>query len=152
MKRLFVTLFFTSSFLMAQTSKSVSTPNGEFALIDEGAGTPVLLLHGFPDSKRLWQHQIPALVDAGYRVIAPDLRGYGDSPRPLEKEQYAMPLLMGDVIGILDALELEQVHLVGHDWGAALSWTLARYFGHRFLSLTALSVGSLGNSGWDSLE
>jgi pimeloyl-ACP methyl ester carboxylesterase len=132
--------------------KTLSTPNGEFAIIDEGTGTPVLLLHGFPDSKELWKNQIPALVNAGFRVIAPDLRGFGNSIRPIESEQYAMPLLVGDMIGVLDALNLEKVHLVGHDWGAALAWALAQTFEHRFHTFTTLSVGSLTNAAWATVE
>jgi len=130
----------------------IKTKNGDFSIIDKGKGTPVLLLHGFPDSKELWKNQIPVLTKEGFRVIAPDLRGYGNSPSPLEKEKYTIPILMSDVIGILDALNLEKVHLVGHDWGAGLSWQLAKYFEDRFLSLTVLSVGSPTNSGRSTLE
>src|SRR5690349_21401926 len=83
-----------------------------FPVVDAGAGQPVLLLHGFPDSRHLWRHQIPALVDAGYRAIAPDLRGFGDAPRPQEVEAYRMSTTMGDIIGILDALHVEQAHII----------------------------------------
>lgn len=130
----------------------VQTVNGTFPIVDFGSGPAVLLLHGFPDSKELWSYQIRALADAGYRVLAPDLRGYGNAPSPLEKEQYAIPILMADVIGILDALSLDKVHLVGHDWGAALSWQLARYYAQRFYSMTVLSVGTPGSTAWDSWE
>ena len=71
-------------------------------VIDEGQGDPVLLLHGFPDSSQLWRHQIPALVSAGYRVLAPDLRGFGQSDKPQAVEQYAFPQVLGDVVGLLD--------------------------------------------------
>lgn len=138
--------------LYAQDNKMIKTKNGDFSIIDKGSGTPVLLLHGFPDSKELWKNQIPALVNAGFRVIAPDLRGYGNSPSPLEKEKYAMPILMNDVIGILDKLGLDKVHLIGHDWGASLSWHLVNYYEQRFNSLTVLSVGYPGNSAWSSME
>ena len=70
-------------------TKIVQTENGSFPLVDYGSGIPVLLLHGFPDSKELWKYQIVSFAKAGYRVIAPDLRGYGDAPSPLEKEKYA---------------------------------------------------------------
>jgi pimeloyl-ACP methyl ester carboxylesterase len=142
----------TSNLDFTSSTKLVKTANGEFPLIDEGSGIPILLLHGFPDSKELWKNQIPALVEAGYRVIAPDLRGYGDAPSPLEKEKYSIPILMSDVIGILDELKLDKVHLVGHDWGAALSWQLAIYYAHRFNSLTVLSVGIPLSSAWLSME
>ena len=107
-----------------------------------GSGTPVLLLHGFPDTHEVWRHQLPALAAAGYRVIAPDLRGYGDSDAPLQVADYALGHLLGDVIGLLDALDIhEPVHLVGHDWGAVLGWQLAIHHPLRFASYAALSVG-----------
>jgi pimeloyl-ACP methyl ester carboxylesterase len=133
-------------------TKLVEVNNDSFPVIDAGSGPAVLLLHGFPDSKELWKHQIPTLISAGYRVVAPDLRGVGAAPSPLAKEQYAMPLLIGDVLGILDALGLDKVHLVGHDWGAALAWQLASYFEPRFITMTVFSVGYPGNPGWTSLE
>ena len=81
------------------------TVNGlSFHVVDEGSGPPVLLLHGFPDSSALWRHQIPALVDAGHRVIAPDLRGFGATDRPDGVDHYAMPTLVGDV-----ALDVDRV-------------------------------------------
>ncbi len=70
---------------------TVSVNGLSFHVVDEGSGPPVLLLHGFPDSSALWRHQIPALVDAGHRVIAPDLRGFGASDRPEGVAEYAMP-------------------------------------------------------------
>ena len=139
------------SFAKAQ-DKYVQTKNGSFPIIDQGIGTPILLLHGFPDSKEVWKKQIPEFVKAGFRVIAPDLRGYGNAPSPTDKEEYTIPILMNDIIGILDTLNLEEVHLVGHDWGAALSWQLATYYENRFASLTVLSVGYPGNSAWSSIE
>src|SRR6188472_1066348 len=86
----------------------------------EGDGRPVVLLHGFPDTGRMWRNQVPALRDAGYRVIVPDLRGYGASDKPAEVDAYAIPFLAGDVLGVLDHLGVERAHVVGHDWGAAL--------------------------------
>ena len=87
-----------------------------------GEGPPVVLLHGFPDSGRLWRNQVPALVEAGFSTIVPDLRGYGASDQPAEVEAYSIPYLAGDVVAILDALGVERAHVVGHDWGAALAW------------------------------
>ena len=151
-KMIFFFVSITSITLSGQDTNMVNTANGTFPLIDQGAGTPIILLHGFPDSKEIWKYQLPVLVNAGYRVIAPDLRGYGKAPSPLGKEEYTIPILMSDVIGILDALEIDQAHLVGHDWGAALSWQLATFYPHRFTSLIALSVGYPGNSAWSSIE
>jgi pimeloyl-ACP methyl ester carboxylesterase len=152
MKRIFFLLILSCSILNAQDNKMIKTNSGNFSIIDKGSGTPVLLLHGFPDSKELWKNQIPTLVNSGFRVIAPDLRGYGNSPSPLEKEEYTIPILMSDVIGVLDELGLDKVHLIGHDWGASLSWQLAYYYENRFNSLTVLSVGFPGNSAWSSME
>jgi pimeloyl-ACP methyl ester carboxylesterase len=75
-----------------------------FQVTEEGAGDPVLLLHGFPDSARLWRHQIPTLVAAGFRVIAPDQRGFGESDKPQEVEAYALREVIGDAIALLDEL------------------------------------------------
>lgn len=115
----------------------------DFDVRDEGTGEPVLLLHGFPDSSALWRHLIPQLVAHGFRAIAPDLRGFGDSARPQDVEAYRMQTLLGDVNGLLDALELPAAHLVTHDWGAALGWAFAAYFPQRVQRHVALSVGHL---------
>ena len=118
------------------------TANGlSFHVVDEGSGSPVLLLHGFPDSSALWRHQIPALVDAGHRVIAPDLRGFGASDRPDGVAAYAVPTLLADVLGILDAVGVERADVVGHDWGAGLGWVLASLAPQRVQRYVPLSVG-----------
>jgi pimeloyl-ACP methyl ester carboxylesterase len=90
-----------------------------------GQGRPVVLLHGFPDSGRLWRHQVTALAGAGFGVIVPDLRGYGRSDKPEAVEAYSLALLAGDVMAILAAEGIDRAHIVGHDWGAALAWALA---------------------------
>lgn len=112
-----------------------------FHVVDEGQGSPVLLLHGFPDSSMLWRHQIPALVAAGHRVIAPDLRGFGESDRPEEVSAYRLDLLVQDVLGILAARGLRRVGVVGHDWGAALGWALGIAAPETVDRLAVLSVG-----------
>jgi pimeloyl-ACP methyl ester carboxylesterase len=125
------------------------------AVEDRGAGTPVVLLHGWPDTARLWRHQVPALVEAGYRVIAPDLRGFGGSGKPAEVEAYTSARLAGDVTGLLDHLAIERAHLVGHDWGAAVAWRTAALRPDRVASLVALSVGhpaALRAAGWAQRE
>jgi pimeloyl-ACP methyl ester carboxylesterase len=121
----------------------------------EGAGKPVVLLHGFPDSKRLWARQVPALVDAGFQVIVPDQRGYGASDKPAEVDAYAIPFLAIDVTAILDALSIERAHVVGHDWGAAVAWATASFAPDRVDHLVALSVGhpsSFGSAGMTQRE
>jgi len=75
-------------------TKQIRVGELNFSVVDEGSGAAVLLLHGFPDSSDLWRNQIPALVDAGLRVIVPDLRGFGESDKPLEVEAYALPLIL----------------------------------------------------------
>jgi len=111
------------------------------AVLDEGEGQPVVLLHGFPDSSYLWRRQVPVLVDAGMRVIAPDLRGFGESDRPAAVEDYALTRSVADVVAVLDALEVERAHVVGHDWGAGVAWVLAAVVPERVERLVALSVG-----------
>jgi pimeloyl-ACP methyl ester carboxylesterase len=83
-----------------------------------GDGRPVILLHGFPDSGRLWRHQVPVLAGAGFRVIVPDLRGCGRSGKPGTAASYSFPSLVGDVMAVLSDAGVERAHVVGHDWGA----------------------------------
>jgi len=104
-------------------------------------GPPVLLLHGFPDSGRVWRHQVPALVEAGCRVIVPDLRGYGRSDKPDPVAAYGAGRLIGDVTAVLDHCGVGRAHVVGHDWGAALAWALAVFAPERVDHLVVLSVG-----------
>lgn len=111
----------------------------------EGQGPPVLLLHGFPDGLRAWRHQIPALVDAGYRVIAPDLRGFGESDAPAEVGAYALEHIIGDVVGLLDALEVDRVQVVAHDWGSMLGWIMAGTMPDRVDRYATLQIGHPNN-------
>lgn len=104
-------------------------------------GQPVVLLHGWPDRASLWDHQIAALIAAGFRTIAPDLRGFGDSAKPAEVDAYNILFLAGDVQGILDHLGVERAHVVGHDWGSALAWAIAGFAPERVQKLVAMSVG-----------
>ena len=106
-----------------------------------GQGRPVVLLHGFPDSGRLWRYQVPALAGAGFQVIVPDLRGYGRSDKPEDVEAYSMMFLAGDVLAVLADLGIARAHVVGHDWGAALAWGLASLAPDHVDHLAVLSVG-----------
>jgi pimeloyl-ACP methyl ester carboxylesterase len=120
-----------------------------------GQGRPVVLLHGFPDSGRLWRHQVPTLAGAGFQVIVPDLRGYGSTGKPSDVEAYSFVYLAGDVLAILDQLGVERAHLVGHDWGAALAWVMGSLVPDRIDHLVALSVGhpiSFRAAGFPQLE
>lgn len=126
-----------------------------FAVQDEGDGPAVILLHGFPDSHVLWRNQVGPLVNAGYRVIVPDLRGFGDSSKPTDVQQYNILHLVGDVIGILDASDVQRAHVVGHDWGAALSWVTASFAPDRVDHLVTMSVGhprAFASSGFEQRE
>jgi len=102
---------------------------GELRLHLAEAGPPgaplVVLLHGFPESWYSWRHQLAALGAAGYHVVAPDQRGYGDTGGPAEVTNYSMLHLVGDVIGLIDELGAEQAVVVGHDWGAPVAWNTA---------------------------
>lgn len=113
----------------------------EFHVDDVGTGPAILMLHGFPDSAALWRHQVADLVAAGFRVVVPDLRGFGASARPPAVADYRVEQLLGDVVGVLDALAVPQAHVVCHDWGASLGWLLAGLHADRVLSLNALAVG-----------
>jgi len=107
---------------------------------DHGSGRPVLLLHGWPDSAYLWRNQIPLLVANGFRAIAPDLRGFGRSDRPEGVAAYSLENSVGDVIGILDGLNIDVADIVGHDWGAAVAWFTAMRHPQRVRKLVILSV------------
>lgn len=130
-------------------TKMLTLGDYRFQVTDEGSGPVVLMLHGFPDSARLWRNQIPALVKAGYRVIAPDQRGFGESDKPQEVEAYAIPEVLGDITALLDHFELDRVRLVSHDWGAAVGWSLAALHPERVSQHAALSVGHI-TSLWEA--
>lgn len=101
-----------------------------------------MLLHGFPDSSDVWDLVTPSLVEGGYRIIAPDLRGFGRTDMPAQVKDYDIRTgAAPDILGVLDALEINRAHLAGHDFGAPVAWTLAAQHKERFATLTALSVG-----------
>ena len=121
------------------------TVNGlQFHVEETGEGPMVLLLHGFPDTGEVWRHQVPALAAAGFRAVVPDLRGRGRSERPGRVEAYALRELVADATGILDALGVDRAHVVGHDWGAALAWSVAALAPQRVDRLVVMSVGFPG--------
>ena len=90
----------------------------------EGKGPLVLLLHGFPETSRAWRKQIPALAER-FRVVAPDLRGYGGSDKPRGIAAYRTSVVADDIVGLIHAFDAERAHVVGHDWGGGVAWTLA---------------------------
>jgi pimeloyl-ACP methyl ester carboxylesterase len=113
-----------------------------FDVLDSGPvdGETVVLLHGFPQSSASWSAVTPRLVDAGFRVLAPDQRGYSPGARPLSRRSYRLDTLAEDVIALLDAAGVERAHLVGHDWGGSVAWALAMWHPERLASLTTLST------------
>jgi pimeloyl-ACP methyl ester carboxylesterase len=123
------------------TAKRVNVGAVTLHFIDEGQGPAVLMLHGFPDSSYLWRKQVPALVAAGFRVIAPDLRGFGESDRPSDVDAYALGEVVQDLVGLLDNLGVERASVVGHDWGAATGWAVGIFAPQRLDRLVAISVG-----------
>lgn len=106
-----------------------------------GEGPPVLLLHGFPDTHTTWRRQLPVLAQAGFRVIAPDLRGYGKTDMPRDTGAYAIGFLADDVLRLMDALGIEKAAVIGHDWGGLIGWHLAMHAPDRITRFAALSTG-----------
>jgi pimeloyl-ACP methyl ester carboxylesterase len=112
----------------------------QFDVLIAGEGPLVVLLHGFPESSRSWRAQIQALAEAGYTAVAPDLRGYGGSSKPLHVKDYALMKSVGDVAGIADALGSDRFAVVGHDWGGGLAWQTALALPERVAAVFVLSI------------
>ncbi|MGR4853676.1 alpha/beta fold hydrolase [Streptomyces sp. LARHCF252] len=121
---------------------SISTGAGVFDAIAAGPreGRPVLLLHGFPQTRLVWRRQIEALAAHGYRVVAPDQRGYSPGARPQRPEDYHISLLVDDVVAISEELGWAAFDLVGHDWGGAVAWWTAHSHPGRVRTLTVVST------------
>jgi pimeloyl-ACP methyl ester carboxylesterase len=122
--------------------RRVSTNGIELHLVEAGPddGPPVVLCHGFPELAYSWRHQIPALADAGYHVLAPDQRGYGDSDRPEAIEDYDIRHLTDDLLGLLDDIGAEKAVFVGHDWGSMVVGQMALLHPERVAGVVAMSV------------
>ncbi len=105
----------------------------------ENAGNAIVLCHGWPEHAFSWRHQIPALAAAGYHVIAPNQRGYGNSSRPTEVTEYDIEHLSGDLVALLDHYGYDDAIFVGHDWGAMVVWGSAQLHPTRVSKLIALS-------------
>jgi pimeloyl-ACP methyl ester carboxylesterase len=114
----------------------------ELAVAEHGPadGPLVVLLHGFPELGYSWRHQVGPLAAAGYRLLVPDLRGYGDSDAPDASEAYAIDVLAGDVLALLNYAGAEQATVIGHDWGADLAWKTAWLHPERVMAVAGLSV------------
>jgi pimeloyl-ACP methyl ester carboxylesterase len=126
----------------ASTERLVDTNGVQLRVTEAGdRGAPVVVLaHGFPELAYSWRHQIPALAEAGYHVLAPDQRGYGGSSRPDAIEAYNIHELTADIVGLLDDVGAERAVWVGHDWGAAVVWNAPLLHPDRVAAVTALSV------------
>ena len=118
----------------------VSSNGINLHVAEAGTGPLVILLHGFPESWYSWRHQLGALAGAGYHAVAPDLRGYGQTSRPDAIDQYTIFHLVGDVIGLIDALGEGPAVVVGHDWGAPVAWHSALFRPDRVRGVVGLSV------------
>ena len=126
---------------MSEPTQRMIESNGiRLNIAEQGKGPLVLLCHGFPESWYSWRHQIGALAAAGFHAVAPDMRGYGKSDRPEPIDQYTIFHLVGDLVGLLDALGAPTAIVVGHDWGAGVAWQAARLRPDRFRAIVALSV------------
>ena len=117
-----------------------------------GAGPLVMLIHGFPESWYSWRHQIPALADAGYRVAAPDVRGYGGSDKPLAIDAYSLKTISADIGGLITALGAERAIVVGHDWGAPIAYCTALFHPEQVRAVAGLSVPAVGRGPVPSIQ
>jgi pimeloyl-ACP methyl ester carboxylesterase len=122
------------------THREALVNNVRLHWVEAGNGKPVLLLHGFPQCWWMWRHQIQPLADAGFRVIAPDLRGYNLSDKPSGVSAYRMENLVADVEGLIRQTGLKRAHVVGHDWGGLIAWWLAMLSPNRVERLAILNA------------
>ena len=130
---------------MAQPNfETVATNSIHLRVALAGQGPLVVLVHGWPESWYSWRHQIPALAEAGYRVAAPDVRGYGGSDKPEAIEAYAIKEMCADIAGLVTALGETQAILVGHDWGAPIVWNTALFHPEKVRAVVGLSVPHTG--------
>ena len=128
------------------THRNVKTNGINLRIAEAGSGPLVLLVHGWPESWYSWRHQLGALADAGYRAIAPDVRGYGGSDKPHPVEAYSMKEITADLIGLLDDAGERTAVIVGHDWGSAIAWNSALLYPDRYRAVVGMSVPFLPRS------
>ena len=131
------------------THRFIETNGLRMHIAEAGAPTApaVVLCHGFPESWYSWRHQLVALADAGFHVIAPDQRGYGQTDAPPAVHDYTQLHLVGDLVGLLDALGIEHAAVVGHDWGGPVAWNAALLRPDRFHAVVGMSVSWSGHRG-----
>ena len=130
-----------------------SGPNAtQLAVYELGDGPAVVFSHGFPELAFSWRYQLPALAAAGFRAIAPDQRGYGGSSRPEAIEDYSLKNLAADLVGMLDALEIDKAIFVGHDWGGAVAWSMPLLYPERTLGVIGVCTPYIAFPGTDILR
>ena len=122
------------------THRSIDSNGIRLHIAEQGSGPLVLMCHGFPESWYSWRHQMSALANAGFHAVAPDMRGYGQSDCPAGIDQYSLFHLVGDMVGILEALDEKQAVVAGHDWGAPVAWHCALLRPDLFRAVIGLSV------------
>ncbi len=126
--------------MAGETRRRVEVNGIGLALREQGAGPLVLLCHGWPELSLSWRHQLCALAEAGFRAVAPDMRGFGDSDAPAEAGAYTIFHTVGDMVALLAALGETQAVIVGHDWGAPVAWTAALMRPDLFRAVVGMSV------------
>ncbi|MEA2754337.1 MAG: hypothetical protein QOJ54_626 [Aliidongia sp.] len=126
--------------MTAFITREIALDSVTLRVAEQGSGPLVLLVHGWPECHRSWRHQIVALAEAGYRVVAPDLRGFGGSSCPAAIDDYSILHLVGDMVGLVAALGETRAVIVGHDWGAPVAWNAALLRPDIFHAVAGLSV------------
>ena len=144
------TLLWPSTDLMGQTRvrpapsmpphRFIETNGIRMAAYEQGEGLPVVFVHGFPELAYSWRHQMDPFAEAGCRVVAPDMRGYGLTDQPTSIESYAVPNLCGDLVGLLDALDIDRAVFCGHDWGGAVVWLMPRLYPDRVAGVIGVNT------------
>ncbi len=122
------------------THRTIQTNGISMHIAEAGSGPLVVMCHGWPESWYSWRHQLVALAEAGYHAVAPDQRGYGQTDKPQAIDQYTQLHMVGDIVGLLDALGEETATIVGHDWGAPVAWNAALLRPDRFPAVVGMSV------------
>nr|XP_029118084.1 bifunctional epoxide hydrolase 2-like isoform X1 [Elaeis guineensis] len=122
------------------THRAVVVNGINMHVAEKGEGPVVLLVHGFPELWYTWRHQIHGLAARGFRAVAPDLRGFGDTDSPADVSSYSMFHLVGDLVALIDSLGQDQVFVVGHDWGAMVVWSLCMFRPEKVRAVVNLSV------------
>jgi pimeloyl-ACP methyl ester carboxylesterase len=122
------------------SSRTISANGIELFVLEQGEGPLVLLCHGWPELSYSWRHQIPAIAEAGFHVVAPDMRGFGRTSAPADVAAYSIFDTAGDMVALVTALDEKQAVIVGHDWGAPVAWHAAMFRPDMFTKVAGLSV------------